>query len=492
VTIHQILRLLYADQLSPIENLFRFERFDQPSLRDAIGRLLCGAYESAIYDNELQIRSLMRDFESANAELRSFFAVLGKGEHSLTLEWIEGQRLVLDQEQKALQEQIEAAERQVFTSAAKDDLTLKVQEQAYAEVQRVQEELGSIRQERDALRLTIADSTMFIETLERKITALNDSSAVAEHIGDIRFDICPACYAPIETNAAVPAQACHLCKTPFDSRHIRGRIVALINDTAIQLKQSRQLQSRRQERIQSVEDKLRALEEAWRSVSRQLASRQRLPSSESGDRLRALHRQSGYLDRKIENLEEKARLIQLVDQLSHRKNELEHAITRLRTENERLRISQQERLSRAYTLIADEIRTLLRNDLRRQDSFENPQSIEFGFEENKISVDGHTYFSASSRVIPKSSFFLGFLSAATKDSLFRHPRFCMIDTTEDKGMEPERSHNFQNQILRVSQNAKVEHQIIYASAMISPDLDDEMYTIGKYSTRDDLTLAIDT
>jgi hypothetical protein len=59
-------------------------------------------------------------------------------------------------------------------------------------------------------------------------------------------------------------------------------------------------------------------------------------------------------------------------------------------------------------------------------------------------------------------------------------------------MEPERSHNFQNQILAVSNSAKVQHQVIYATAMISPDLDDEAYTIGKFSTRDGPTLDIET
>ena len=68
----------------------------------------------------------------------------------------------------------------------------------------------------------------------------------------------------------------------------------------------------------------------------------------------------------------------------------------------------------------------------------------------------------------------------------------MIDTVEDKGMEPERSHNFQNQILRISNEAKAEHQIIYATAMISPDIDDALYTIGDYSTRDNPTIGIAT
>ena len=367
---------------------------------------------------------------------------------------------------------------------------MSAQDSAYAEVQRLQAALGNARQERDALLLTIADSAAFISSLENKITALNDTSTIAEYIGDVRFNVCPACYSQLDAEADAPAHACHLCKTPFDSERIRGRIVALINDAAIQLRQSRTLQSERDERLKRLDAQVKALEQEWHQASHLLTARQTVPSNESLDQLRILHRQAGYLDRQIENLEEKASLIQIIDELANRKNELNDKINRLKSENEILRVSQEQRLSRAYTIIADEIRTLLRNDLRRQDSFENPQSVEFDFVANKISIDGHSYFSASSRVILKSSFFLGFFGAATKDPLFRHPRFCMIDTIEDKGMEPERSHNFQMQILRVSENAQVEHQIIYATAMIAPDLEDERYTIGSYSTRDQPTLNI--
>ena len=68
--------------------------------------------------------------------------------------------------------------------------------------------------------------------------------------------------------------------------------------------------------------------------------------------------------------------------------------------------------------------------------------------------------------------------------------FCMIDTIEDKGMEPQRSHNLQMQIARVSAESKVEHQIIFATVMIAPDLDDEHYTAGEFSTRDDPTIKV--
>lgn len=153
-------------------------------------------------------------------------------------------------------------------------------------------------------------------------------------------------------------------------------------------------------------------------------------------------------------------------------------------------MAEEMRLSRAYDSIANEIRWLVHNDLRRQDSFENAREIQFDFGANHISVDGQRYFSASSRVILKSSFFVGFLAAAAKNETFRHPRFCIIDTIEDKGMEPLRSHNFQRLILQVSDQLRAEHQVIFATAMIAPDLDNERFTIGKFSTRDSPTLAL--
>src|SRR5665811_410262 len=129
---YQILRLLYADQLSHVENLFRFDRFDPPTLRDAIGRLLCGAYDNELYQNELRIRTLTKEFDSANGELKSLFSVLGKTKEPLTLDWVNSQRISFEEERATLQQQIESTEREVFTAGSKNNLTLKAQQEAYA------------------------------------------------------------------------------------------------------------------------------------------------------------------------------------------------------------------------------------------------------------------------------------------------------------------------------------------------------------------------
>jgi hypothetical protein len=491
LTIHQVLRVLYSDQLSPVETLFRYDtRFDPPALRDAVGRLLCGSYEARLYENEIEIRTLTRQFDAHEAELKSLFAVMGRTDHSLTLGWLEGERNNLTSEQQKVQQEIERIERDIASSSPAEKLSLRAQDEAYTTVQRLQTELAAAQQNRDANNLAIADSWIFIRSLEQKIAALGDASAVAQHLGDVRFSTCPACLTPVAPTGS--HEHCHLCKTDFRGTRASDRIVATINEAAIQLRQSLQLQSARDDRAKAYEEKLAALNLEWQSASARLAAAQRLPSTEARERLRELNRTAGYLQRQIEDLAGKETLIQLIDDISARKNSLNSRISALKTENERLRAAQERQLTRAKTLIADEVRDLLVHDLRRQDSFENPRSIQFDFASNTLTVDGHTYFSASSRVILKSSFFLGFFAAATKDSTFRHPRFVMIDTIEDKGMEPERSHNFQNQILRKSREAKVEHQIIFATAMISPDLDDEEFLIGRFSTRDEPTLKIDS
>ncbi len=131
VTMNQVLRLLYADQLSPIENCFRFEQFDQQGLRDTVGRLLCGAYNSSLYDNEQKIRSLNKEIDTVNGELSSLFQVLGKTETDFTPEWVGEQRRSLVESLKSLQKEIEYAERGVYTSSVGDELTLRSQEEAY-------------------------------------------------------------------------------------------------------------------------------------------------------------------------------------------------------------------------------------------------------------------------------------------------------------------------------------------------------------------------
>lgn len=203
-----------------------------------------------------------------------------------------------------------------------------------------------------------------------------------------------------------------------------------------------------------------------------------------------LNRRAGYLNRQLDDMVRMEQLAKRLQDLSDRRAEIRGRIVALEGNNEALERQQLDRISHASTAVSDEVKTLLINDLRRQDIFENPQSVAFSFRDNVISVNEERYFSASSRAILKSSFTLAMLAAATKIPFMRHPRFCIIDSLENMGVEAIRSANFQQQILRVSQESKVEHQIIFATAMIAPDLDQPQFQVGRSYTRDEPSLAL--
>jgi len=180
----------------------------------------------------------------------------------------------------------------------------------------------------------------------------------------------------------------------------------------------------------------------------------------------------------------------MLEALIEKKAGLYGSIDALRQKNKLIEASLQSRLSVAYRSVESEILDLLHADLPREDAFIKAKTVQFDFSANKLGVDNETYFSASSRVILRNSFFLGLFAAATKDAAFRHFRLCLLDTIEDKGMQDERSHNFQRLIVGISQQAKSEHQIIFGTSMIAPDLDIDTLTVGHYSTRENRTLRI--
>jgi hypothetical protein len=485
ITMNQMLRLLYADQLSPVGNLFKSQgAFDDAGLRDAVGRLLFGAHSAKFYENEQEIRRLGKELDEATGAYRSLLAVAGEAEQGFTYEWIGIQQSKLEAEAEKIAQALQLAERQMREEPDTTTTTLRGQDLAYSEVVNLQGSLGEAQAERDNLTLKIVDSDRFISSLRYKLNALRDSSLVAEVMGEIRFNECPACHA--STQETGNENACYLCKSPYDDGHERGRITALINETALQLERSQQLQRNRQNKAGLIDQRIAALREQWDKARYRLDSLRRVATTEQQLLVRDLNRQAGYVQRSLEDLARMEQLAEKLRDLSERRAALQQSIALLQGENEALHRQQSERIARASTVVSDEIKDPLINDLRRQDIFENPQRVNFNFRENAISINEQRYFSASSRAILKSSFTLALLAASTKLAFMRDPRFCMIDTLENMGIEAVR----RKQVLRVSNDSQVDHQIIFATAMIAPELDEPHFTVGRHYTRDAPSLAL--
>lgn len=487
ITIHQILRLLYADQLSPTESLFRFEGYDPENLREAVGNLLCGAFDTEIYELQQLKRSKEREFTEASAELRSIFRVLGGGDESMTLDWIEQRRKTLLKEREDLSAQLLSSEEAFYSRQPSEKITLQAQKEIYKQVQKLQLDIQQKKNDVDSIEFEISDSAAFIKTLNSRLEALRDADLAAEVVGTVRFGTCPACYAEIVDQDQSVA-ACHLCKSPLDIERARDRVVGIINELSIQVRQSERLQEMRSGRRNVYKTQLSDLQENWRMKAKELADLSSVPTSKAREEIRDLQRRLGYIDKSIEDIEGQVKLANRIGDLSAKKAQLDRDIQSLGARIGSLQLNQTDRLRAAKASIERNIIDFLRGDLKRQDSFENPEHVQFSFAKNVITVDEHTYFSASSRVVLKLAFLIGFLKAALEDRKFRHPRFLLIDITEDKGIEQARSHNFQKQLIEISDQAQVEHQVILATAMPWPGIRPELF-VGRHSTLQQGTLV---
>ena len=152
---------------------------------------------------------------------------------------------------------------------------------------------------------------------------------------------------------------------------------------------------------------------------------------------------------------------------------------------------QRNRLQNAFQIIQSLTLRLLHSDLGRQAEFSTGKKVELDFEKNTFSLDGENNFSESSNVYLKNSVRFAIFFASLEKEIFRLPRFILCDHIEDKGMQPDRSQSFQKELVKISSESDVKHQIIITTSMISPDLDNTELCVGDFYTETNKTLKIE-
>lgn len=277
----------------------------------------------------------------------------------------------------------------------------------------------------------------------------------------------------------------------FDPRETKARSLKFINEFARQRQESLELQEERIAEIEHLREDLATSRALWDQASRHYQVAVRSPTTKLRLRLRELNRSAGYLQRKIEDLAGKAGVVEQLATLSKTMERLRIEIRVLKSTIEAEKARNAAQVARAKTAIADIVMKFLKSDLARQSTFQNAETVTFEFDADRIAVNGDSFFSASSMVYLKNSFLAAFCFAATQDSSFNHPRFILMDTVEDKGMELLRSQNFQKLLLEYSQKAGAQNQIIIATSMIAPELNIPEITVGDFYAHDRKTLMFE-
>ena len=183
------------------------------------------------------------------------------------------------------------------------------------------------------------------------------------------------------------------------------------------------------------------------------------------------------------------RYAQLGEEIAEKAKELELINQRI----ELLATQQFSNQKKAKEKIQEFAAFILRNDLPRQSEFVNATAlgIDVNFKANSMALNGQFNYSASSKVYLKNAIRFAIFFASLQLDFFRYPGFIACDNMEDKGMEKERSQNFQTLLVKMcSKMPQDSYQMIFTTSMIADDLNTNDYCVGEEYSESNKSLKL--
>lgn len=487
ITMHQLLRLIYLDQMTAPDALMRFEEFDSALMRRTVVDYLLGIYDDLLYQEQLDLREAKKQLEVTKGQLTQLEAAFDKADIEIDPTKLKASLDVVKQklrETNALLAVSEDQQKKIKVSK-KNELGPLI-----AELTTKKAEVYRLRNEVQGIRLEVQDSEQFVESLSVRLAALDDADLVRDVIGSMTLLFCPQCLSPLE--AADQEEICSLCKQKLDGEITKQQAARMRQEIAIQIKESTGILSTKRRTLEkhaSVVDRMTEEIRLKQAEYERLSKTVQTKRDEQMDRLLI---QKGGLERETQDLIQKIKIVEVLELLRSQKKCTVQAIERLEISIKRRLDEQKSRYFQAMDAIKERTLYFLRNDLDLEMWFKTAQTVTLHPEGNTFAVDNVNRFSASSITFLKNSIHFGILFASLDLDFVRYPRFILSDNIEDKGMTQERSQNFQRLVVKKSREANVEHQIIFTTSMIDPTLDTEEYCVGPKYIKGLKTLKIES
>lgn len=481
ITMHQILRLLYVDQLTPVQRIFRVESFDTWQTKQVIGDLLSGVGGYDLYDRQIQLRELIKQYDAAEAQFRSLVSIASGYGENILMEYISIEINNITEERKSLLTQI--SELVSNEDAEPSDEIKALRRAVIRDFNKARFRFNQLEDSIETLNFEIEDADNFISHLEQSLREFDDAASTFFSLGHVAFEFCPSCFTPVNIR---PPEHCQLCGAVHQAGEGSSKALAVKLDLQMQLRESYALQVSRRDDVRAQSAELRV---ARTQLRRARASVELARSGGASGREAAISEMSrkiGFIDNELETLQKRMEIARRVQQASEVKEELNVRITRLRNEIESIVQQQGTRKGIAYTAISKHAKSLLDEDLSEHSDFGEISHVSFDFSGDWIAINGdkNRAGSASGMVVLKNSFAAGMLFSSLSDKSFNLPRWMLLDDIEDKGMVEERSWNFQRMLVARSRAAKSDHQIIFTTSKIAPELADTPYVVGRRYTRE--------
>lgn len=389
----------------------------------------------------------------------------------------------------ALQEEIVALHNDDIDSSqvaksAEDD-----RRKLYQTISKDRDALVSIEREIAALQFEIEDSDQFLLHLEQLLRDFDRSALTYSAIGDVPFELCPACLQPLSDT---DNKHCHLCKKVLPKDEKDTKLFELRMDIEGQIIESKRLQENREEKLEADKESATSLKSRMTRSMKQFDELRNASVDGRTALVSEKSRELGKIDARLDEISKFSDPRKQINDLKDEKEEASGAVTKLRNEIDALELAREKRRRIVKTEIATQTKRVLEKDLKEHNDFEALDKFNFSFEDDWFAINGDPNIttSASGMVVVKNSLFLGMLLASFKDLQMMYPRFLLLDNVEDKGMVGDRVRNFQKAIADLMNQESAPHQIIMTTSTLNPALAREDYIIGPSYSKANRTLKI--
>lgn len=489
ITMHQILRLMYVDQTTPFQRIFRSEDFDPRDTREAVSELLCGIGNNQLYSKRIALRESRKIESELNTKLTNLLRATANLGENFNEGVFETEKSNLLQRMEVLQAEIEGLHSADVNSSNIANVAESERRKLYDKITKDRDSLIGIEREISSLDFEISDSDRFIKHLEQLLKDFDRTAVTYMAIGDVPFELCPACLRPLTDTSD---HQCHLCKEELPKEDKDTKLFELRMDIEGQILESLRLKEKRMEKLGTLKKEATRLKT---SMSRQMKQFDEVRNASIDGRTALISEKSrevGRIDSRLDELSKLSDLRQQIIEAKEAKEKASNTVERLRNEIEALELARDKRRRQVKTRISEQTKRVLEMDLKEHNDFEELANFDFSFEDDWFAINGDPNIttSASGMVVVKNSLFMGLLLSSLQDQKMRYPRLLLLDNVEDKGMVGDRVRNFQKVIADLMDEESQPHQIILTTSTLNPELEREDYIIGPEYTKENRTLSI--
>ncbi|MGI2177883.1 AAA family ATPase [Shewanella frigidimarina] len=479
ITMHQLLRMMYVDQMTSPDRLFKFDNFDSPNKRKAIGELLIGLSDFSLYEKRVELQKISSILDSSIKEIKTIHRFLGS--EIKTLKEIDEEIDDRNSEIIVIEKVIDVLSNASASNIEDDDNIINALSQNIFDLRSKRTELIS---RHSATNFEINDSQLFIKSLAARLVALTETNKTINALSDIAFHHCPACQVKVlKKDLGCSLCGCSELKLEIDI----DPTFKVRKEIEFQIAESKKLIDIKTKRLADLSVNITQITTELHSNEQEFDSYKR-PQRSLSLELRNKFKEIGSLRNQIVELNGSKDKYGKLHELYEQKDDVQKQVNILKNEISLKEAKIENEIKSKKSVLSKITLDIIRADNDHEELFVRGKKVEFDFGEDRVTIDERALFSASSMVYLKNAFRLALLKASCIDPTYLYPRFLLMDNIEDKGMEEVRSQLFQNEIIKLSKTITVKHQIIFTTSMIDPKLKGSVYCIGKYHDDKNKTL----